>query len=154
MYPGKNFIGIDKKGERIWAGATRGEALNLSNIAFLRIGIEQVAEYFGEGEVDEIWITFPGPFPKKPNKRLSAEKFLKEYQKIIKPEGILHFKTDDPDLFQFTLDSLDNYNAKVLQVISDVHHVEHGNAELDIITDFERRHIAKGRKIYYVRFQF
>ena len=61
LYPNKNFIGIDLKGNRIWVGAKKALQQNLNNVAFLRIQIDRISEFFGNEEVEEIWITFPDP---------------------------------------------------------------------------------------------
>ena len=100
LYPQKNFIGIDIKGNRIWVGAKKALENRLQNVAFLRIQIEQVNEYFSKAEVSEIWITFPDPQLRKSKakKRLTHPKFLRLYQQFLKEGGYIHLKTDSPDL--------------------------------------------------------
>jgi len=104
MHPNRNFIGIDIKGNRIWRGATNALEQGLKNVAFIRSHIDKVPDYFNAQEIEEIWITFPDPQLKgsRAKKRLTHPKFLRLYQQILKPEGILHLKTDSPDLYQFT----------------------------------------------------
>ena len=84
LYPGKNFIGIDQKGNRIWVGAKKAMQQGLENVAFLRIQIDRILEFFGKEEIDEIWITFPDPQLRisKLKKRLTHPKFLRLYQQI------------------------------------------------------------------------
>ena len=107
-YPEKNFIGIDLKSNRMWRGAGIALEENLQNVGFMRAVIDKITELFDENEVDEIWITFPDPFPRLRHEkhRLTAPKFLERYRQILKPDGIVNFKTDDDDLFQYTLNTL------------------------------------------------
>jgi len=104
LYPQKNFIGIDIKGNRIWVGAKRALENKLHNVAFLRTQIDQLNEYFSNCEVAEIWITFPDPQLRKSKakKRLTHPKFLRLYQQFLKQGGYIHLKTDSPDLYEFT----------------------------------------------------
>ena len=97
FFPEKNFIGIDLKGNRIWRGARTGVDENINNLAFLRIQIEDIAAYFGENEVDEIWITFPDPQPQdsREKKRLTFPGFLNKYKGFLKPGGKINLKTDN-----------------------------------------------------------
>jgi tRNA (guanine-N7-)-methyltransferase len=100
-YPDKNFIGVDIKGARMWHGATAAHQDGKTNVAFLRIVIENIAEYFAPNEVSEIWITFPDPHPRegKARKRLCSPRFHEIYRKFIQPVGKLHLKTDNQELF-------------------------------------------------------
>ena len=104
LYPEKNFIGIDLKGNRIWVGAKKALQQNLTNAAFLRTQIDQVCDYFAKNEVEAIWITFPDPQLRrsKAKKRLTHPKFLRLYQQFLVPGGLIHLKTDSPDLYRFT----------------------------------------------------
>jgi tRNA (guanine-N7-)-methyltransferase len=154
-YPYQNFIGVDVKGARIWQGATNTLIKGLNNAAFLRTRIEQIALFFGEGEVDEIWITFPDPFLResKENKRLTSSRFLDQYQKIVKKGATLHLKTDDPTLYDFTLETLQNYEgAHIIYHNSDIYAHELIYNELQYKTHYEKEHLADGRKIKYIRF--
>ena len=107
-FPVKNFIGIDIKGARIWRGAKTGMEEHISNMAFLRIEIEQLEEHFSENEVDEIWITFPDPQPQisRERKRLTSDRFLTMYKKVLSPNGIVHLKTDNDGLYAYTLEKI------------------------------------------------
>src|SRR5688500_7356319 len=101
LYPEKNFIGIDIKGNRIWVGAKAAIEKNLFNAAFLRIQIEKLDEYFAADEVDEIWITFPDPHLRnsRSKKRLTHPKFLRLFAIVMKKSGVIHLKTDSPELY-------------------------------------------------------
>ncbi|MBK9255308.1 MAG: tRNA (guanosine(46)-N7)-methyltransferase TrmB [Saprospiraceae bacterium] len=154
-YPDHNFIGVDIKGARIWQGAAFAMEQNLLNAAFLRTRIEQIELFFEQSEVDEIWITFPDPFLResKENKRLTSARFLNRYKNIIKADGILHLKTDDPTLYQFTLDTLHEYpGAKLLYANDDIYASELKYPELLHKTHYEKEHLEAGKKIKYIRF--
>ena len=102
-YPDRNFIGIDIKGARMWKGAKYALENNVGNAAFIRARIEFIERLFKEDEIDEIWVTFPDPFPKKPSNRLSSSYFINRYSKIIALGGDIHLKTDCRELHDYTL---------------------------------------------------
>lgn len=106
LYPEKNFIGIDIKGARIWAGAKEAYTTGLQNVAFLRTNIEAITSFFAAGEVSEIWITFPDPQMKKATKRLTSTYFMARYQQIMVEGGTMHLKTDSPFLYTYTREML------------------------------------------------
>jgi tRNA (guanine-N7-)-methyltransferase len=101
-YPDKNFIGIDIKGARMWTGATEALQQGMKNVAFLRTKIELLPYFFAEGEVAEIWITFPDPQMRKVNKRLTSTRFMQHYSRVLRPDGWIHLKCDSPFLFTYT----------------------------------------------------
>lgn len=115
MYPNKNFIGVDIKGARMWTGATDSLREGMTNVAFLRTNIEIIDRFFAEGEVDEIWITFPDPQMKKATKRLTSTWFLRRYASFLKPDGIIHLKTDSNFLYTYT-DALAKVNNLPVEV--------------------------------------
>ncbi len=152
MYPDRNFIGVDIKGARIWKGARIAHERKLENVAFLRTRIELIARFFQFDEVDQIWITFPDPFPKKENRRLTADRYLHEYRKILKPGGLLHLKTDDTALFEFSLETLESEHAVQIEtVIRDIYADHLPLPELEIKTYYELQHLRNGKKIHYLR---
>ncbi len=154
-FPDYNFIGVDIKGARIWQGATSVLEKGLSNAGFLRTQIEQIALFFGESEIDGIWITFPDPFLResKENKRLTSTRFLDLYKKIICPGALLHLKTDDLTLYEFTLNTLSVYSgAEVIYHNSDIYSDTLAFDELSYKTYYEKEHLSDGRKIKYIRF--
>jgi len=155
-YPNRNFIGVDIKGARIWKGAGIALKEGLKNVAFLRTRIEQIASFFAAGEVSEIWITFPDPFLRKSkaNRRLTSPRFLKEYCKILQPGGLVHLKTDEPNLYEFTLEVLkDTPYCSLLQHNEDLYAQAMPLPELEIKTFYERMHLLEGKKIKYVQFR-
>lgn len=153
--PDCNYIGIDIKGARIWKGAKRALNEGLDNVRFLRIYIDHLDEYFAPDEVDEIWITFPDPYPKnsKKNKRLSSPRFLELYKKVLKKDGIIHFKTDSDPLFNYTLQTIGKHNCKILDVEEDIYQNRPDDELLTIKTYYERKHLEQNKIIKYVRFQ-
>ena len=155
MFPQRNFIGVDVKGDRIWQGAKDALELKLKNVAFLRIFIDFIPDYFEPGEVDEIWITFPDPYPKEPkqNKRLTSPFFLEQYRHILKPGAALHLKTDSFELYKFTKKILiADPEAHIRQDIFDLYQQTDIPDVLQIQTTYEKRHLAEARKIYYLQF--
>lgn len=152
MYPQKNFIGVDIKGNRIWRGAKTALEEKLNNVAFLRTEVDQLMDYFDKGEVNEIWITFPDPQLRfsKIKKRLTHPKFLRIYQVIISHNGELHLKTDSPVLYQFTKTVINFYQLQLL--IDDNNASASQNPELKIKTHYESLDIAKSNRVYYLKF--
>lgn len=154
LYPKKNFIGVDVKGNRIWVGAKFSLEKKLTNVAFLRTQIHKIDTYFAANEVDEIWITFPDPQLRisKAKKRLVHPRYLRLYQNILKPAGKIHLKTDSPELYNFTKTVIDLYNLTLIQDLDDVHKNGNVSPELGITTYYESLDIAKSKKVFYVCF--
>ena len=157
QYPEKNFVGVDIKGARFWAGAKESLELGLSNVGFLRTQIELIEDVFAENEVDEIWITFPDPQIKfkRTKHRLTNPAFLDRYRTIIQPEGCIHLKTDSEFLHGYTLGLLEGKGWEV----DYAHHDVYGNAYSPkhvtaIQTHYERLFMEKGRLITYLTFRF
>jgi tRNA (guanine-N7-)-methyltransferase len=153
--PERHFIGLDVKGARIWLGASRALEKGLANVVFLRTRIEMIADFFHPAEVDELWITFPDPFLRdsKENRRLTSPYFLNLYRKILKPGGLVHLKTDSPELYEFTLKIIardEQCNLLVSQ--DDIYSEPLIMPELETKTYYEHMHLLDGRKIKYIRF--
>ena len=153
-HPDRNFIGIDMKGPRLWSGCVAAQERGLTNAVFLRIEILNIAHYFANGEIDEIWITFPDPFLKngKFRKRLTATRYLAAYKQVIKAGAPIHLKTDSTHLFEFSLKSLIKNRCIIEEKIDDVHDDEKRHEDLYIKTNYEKKHLADNRVIKYVRF--
>lgn len=120
-YPDKNFIGIDIKGARLWAGAKEAETDGVRNAAFLRINIEMITHFFAPNEVSEIWITFPDPQMKKATKRLTSTYFMARYQQFVREDGVIHLKTDSPFLYTYTQEMLRLNGYKILVDTQDLY---------------------------------
>lgn len=154
-YADRNFIGVDVKGARIWQGAKIALAEELNNVAFLRTKIEVIQEFFGANEVSEIWITFADPFLGKPNRRLTAPAFHERYKSFLKPGGIMHLKTDDPTLYEYTQEVLaERDDVEVLYDRDDIYAQDLDFPELEYKTYYEKSHLRDGRKIKYVRWRY
>lgn len=154
MHPGRNFIGVDIKGNRIYIGAKIALAEGLKNVAFLRAQIQQLTQYFNAQEVQEIWIIFPDPFLResKAKNRLTHARFLKEYQQILASGGIIHLKTDSKELYDFTLESITEQGCTIHHQIEDIYSKELVHEALALKTFYEQMHLAEGRKINYISF--
>jgi tRNA (guanine-N7-)-methyltransferase len=154
MYAQRNFIGIDQKGNRIWVGAKKALQQSLSNVAFLRIQIDGINNYFAQDEVDEIWITFPDPQLRlsKDKKRLTHPKFLRMYQQLLKPGGIIHLKTDSPLLYNFTRKVIEMYGCNLIEATDNVYAQTDIKPELSIKTHYESLDIAGSNRIHYIAF--
>lgn len=101
-YPGKNYIGVDIKGSRMWTGAQDALQSDMHNVGFLRTNIEFIDRFFAPGEVSEIWLTFSDPQMKKATKRLTSSYFLERYRRFMPDGGLIHLKTDSNFLFTYT----------------------------------------------------
>jgi len=152
--PDTNYIGVDVKGNRIWKGASSALSEGLTNVAFLRTRIEQIEYFFDREEIAEIWITFPDPFLRKSksNRRLTARSFLERYQRLLPEGGILHLKTDSPELYDFSLETIGEAPfCNLLYHDDDIYAKPLVHPALEIKTKYERMHLADGRKIKYIQ---
>jgi tRNA (guanine-N7-)-methyltransferase len=154
LYPGRNFIGVDLKGNRIWSGAKKALDEGLKNVAFLRTQIESITDYFAGDEVSETWITFPDPQLRmsKAKKRLTHPRFLRMYKTIMKKDGFIHLKTDSPDLYNFTSLVAELYELNIKESYSDVYAEPDIHQDLKIKTYYESLDIAGSNKVHYLKF--
>ncbi len=154
-YNDKNFIGIDIKGARIWKGASEALLKGLTNAGFLRTRIEHISSVFGPEEVSEIWITFPDPQEKRDRstKRLTSSLFLPIYKQFLKPSGIIHLKTDNEILYNYTCRLCQFNKLDVKYQTNDLYHSDvDDEALLSIKTHYEALFTAKGLSIKYICF--
>ncbi|PHQ59285.1 MAG: tRNA (guanosine(46)-N7)-methyltransferase TrmB [Maribacter sp.] len=152
----KNFIGIDIKGARLWRGAKTALEESLSNVAFLRTQIELIDKLFGKNEISEIWITFPDPQIKfkRTKHRMTNQGFLEKYRSVLKPEGLVHLKTDSEFMHGYTLGLLHGLDLEIMYANHDVYKNEGSPKEvLDIQTFYENQYLEKGKPITYIRFR-
>jgi tRNA (guanine-N7-)-methyltransferase len=154
LYPGRNFIGVDVKGNRIWVGAKKALQLELNNVAFIRTQIDKITDYFAQGEVQEIWLTFPDPQLRtsKAKKRLTHPKFLRLYQQVLQQNGKIHLKTDSPHLYNFTRLVISIHELPLLKDMDNVYNIENRDEELNIKTHYEGLDIAGSNRIHYLQF--
>ena len=152
-FPEFNFIGIDIKGSRMWKGATQAKDLGLKNVGFLRTNIENIQMFFAEGEVAEIWLTFPDPQMKKARKRLTATNFIENYRLIMAPNGIIHLKSDSGFMYQYTEAMVAENHFEVLRKTDDLYHSEILDEVLSIQTFYEKQWLDRGLSIKYLSFK-
>jgi tRNA (guanine-N7-)-methyltransferase len=155
LFPQRNFIGVDLKGNRIWVGAKKALGQNLNNVAFIRTQIDRINTYFNKGEVEEIWLTFPDPQLRtsKAKKRLTHPKFLRLYQQILSPNATINLKTDSPSLYRFTKWVIKLYDLEVLEDIDSVYDQNEISEVLKIKTHYEGLDIAGKNTVHYLRFR-
>lgn len=155
--PDRNYIGVDIKGDRLWKGSTLAVEQNLTNVAFLRTQILLIDNFFEAGEVDEIWLTFPDPRPRKIDvrRRLTNSRFLVMYKSLLKPGGYFRFKTDNTGLFEYTLEEIQSRSDIVdLKFTGDLYESDLRAECFDIRTKYEEMFANKGEKIKYLRCKF
>lgn len=152
LFPGKNFIGVDIKGARMWSGAKEALENKMNNVAFLRTSIELISHFFAPGEVSEIWITFPDPQMKKTNKRLTSTRFMKMYREILSGEGIIHLKTDSHFMFTYTCEMAKANHYPVLFSTDDLYHSGLADTILSIRTYYEQQWLDRGLTIKYIKY--
>ena len=157
LYPEQNFVGVDVKGARLWVGSTQAEEETLTNVAFLRIRLLDIDRYVAPGEAAALWITFPDPRPRDRDakRRITSTRFMDLYRQILRPGGVVHLKTDNQLLFDFTLDSLRERNDVLdLEHTHDLYTSSMYGVEQQITTDYEQKFRAQGKQICYLRFTF
>lgn len=161
MFPERNHIGVDIKGNRIWRGAKTSMEEGLKNVAFLRTRIEGIDSFFDTNEVDQIWITFPDPHKKerRRNHRLTHPRFLDLYRKILKPGGTINLKTDSSTLYDFTMDVILEQGLKVHHQTIDVYTLGAKKFPDDLMTlmetktHYEKMWLEDGKQIKFIRFE-
>lgn len=150
-YPDKNFIGVDIKGARMWAGAKQAVQQGIGNAAFLRTNIESITHFFAPNEVSEIWITFPDPQMKKATKRLTSTYFMERYEQVVQPGGLIHLKTDSPFLYTYTAEMLRINGYKVLVNNKDLYGQPEGLEDATALqTHYEQQWLDRGMTIKYL----
>ncbi|ETN93791.1 tRNA (guanine-N(7)-)-methyltransferase [Zhouia amylolytica] len=155
-FPEKNFIGIDIKGARMWRGAKTALEENVANVGFLRTQIELIENIFEAGEVSEIWITFPDPQIKykRTKHRMTNSAFLQMYKRILKPDGVMHLKTDSEFMHGYTLGLLHGEGHEVLYANHNVYKNEGSPDEVTSIqTFYEKQYLEQQKPITYIKFK-
>ena len=154
VYPEKNFIGIDIKGNRMWVGAKKAIEDKLNNAHFLRTRIEFIDSFFAKDEVDEIWITFPDPQMQsnRKRKRLTAPIFLNRYKEFLKPGGIVQLKTDSEFLYHYTNYIISENKLTKLIDTADLYNSQYQDLTHGVKTHYEQLFLAKGQPIHYLQF--
>lgn len=156
LFPEKNFIGIDIKGDRIAVGSNQAIEQALKNVGFLRVKVQDLLSFFDQNEVSEIWITFPDPQPLKSGikKRLTNDRFLQMYKSILIDAGILHLKTDSELLFDYSIERLEVFGTMNLVYTKDLYKSDLNVRHFGIKTRFEEIFTNKGFSINYLSCEF
>ncbi len=152
-FPNRNFIGIDVKGNRIWKGAKYALDNNITNVAFHRLMIGNIEEYFAKGEIDEFWITFPDPQHGKKRKRLTNAMFLDRYRNISKDGAVMNLKSDSTRFYAFTKEIIAEQKLTVIQDSDDLYAWDEIPEHLaNIQTFYEQMWLDQGKKIKFLRY--
>ncbi len=151
--PGKNFIGVDIKGARMWKGAKNALERGIRNVAFLRTSIEIIDRFFAPGEVEQIWLTFPDPQMKSVRRRLTATNFMEKYRQMLSPNGVVHLKTDSNFQYQYTLEMVKENGLTILAQTDDLYQSSLLDEVLSIQTFYEKQWRERGIPIKYLAFQ-
>jgi len=150
--PSRNYIGIDIKGSRMWNGAKKALDAGLTNVGFLRTHIEMIHQFFAPGEVSEIWLTFPDPQMKKVRKRLTSTRFIELYRKFLRPDGVIHLKTDSNFQYTYTVEMAKINGFRILSNNNDIYDSDSIDKTLRIKTFYEKQWIGRGITIKYISF--
>lgn len=150
--PDINYIGIEKYSSVLIRAIEKQTELELPNLKFIRMDAENINDVFAENEVDGIYLNFSDPWPKDRHakRRLTSRQFFARYEKLLKPEGKIQFKTDNSALFDFSLEEVEAANFKATEVSYDLHNSEWN--EGNVMTEYEERFSAKGNPIKRVVF--
>ena len=154
--PGRNYIGVDIKGARLWKGAKYATEHALPNVAFLRTRVEFISAFFAPGEVSEVWLTFSDPQYRSENSRLCSPLFLERYRNFLCPGGVIHLKTDSRFLHEYARAVCAANSLQVLACTQDLY----GTAGEDSIqpvvrevkTFYEQLFLQQGYPITYLSF--
>lgn len=147
--PGINYVGIEKYSSVLLRALQKMEAKPLPNLLFIRMDAEEITEVFDREEVDRIYLNFSDPWPKDRHakRRLPSKEFLLRYDQFLKKDGVLEFKTDNKDLFDFALEELPAAGWETVGVTYDLHH-DMQMAEGNVMTEYEEKFSSKGNPIY------
>lgn len=146
--PDVNYIGIEKYSSVLLRAIQKMEEEELPNLKFIRMDAEDITQVFGEGEVDRIYLNFSDPWPKDRHakRRLPSRQFLDRYDQILKPDGLLEFKTDNRALFDFAVEELGAAGWKAKALTYDLH-ADAGLMVGNIMTEYEEKFSAMGNPI-------
>ena len=152
--PDRNFIGIDIKGARMWRGAKTATERGMKNVGFVRTRIEFIGSFFGEGEIDEIWITFPDPQLKtrRAKKRLTGPMFLEQYARLLRADGAINLKTDSKHLYNYTAAVIERFGLPCEVANDDIYGTSYADEVLSVKTAYEQMFLTRGLPITYTRF--
>ncbi|MBR4832165.1 MAG: tRNA (guanosine(46)-N7)-methyltransferase TrmB [Butyrivibrio sp.] len=149
LHPDINYVGIEKYSSVLLRAIQKQEQLLLPNVIFIRMDAENICDVFAPSEVDRIYLNFSDPWPKDRHakRRLPSREFLKRYDKILVPDGVVEFKTDNMDLFDFALEEVEPAGWTLDAVTRDLHNDPVMN-ENNVMTEYEERFSSMGNPIY------
>lgn len=150
--PQCNYIGIDRKGARLWRGCKTATENQMPNVAFVRCKIEDIEYFFAPKEVSEVWVTFPDPQPKKERRRLTSPRYVESYNRLLRPNGLVHLKTDSRLLYEYTLEQIELNHWKLEENIEDVYQTPCDEILTSVQTFYEKMWLAEKSLISYIRF--
>ena len=152
--PQCNYIGVDIKGARMWRGAKTATDNEMPNVGFVRTRIEFIDSFFAEGEVEEIWITFPDPQLKtrRAKKRLTSPLFLERYARMLSAGGAVNLKTDSQHLYNYTQAVIGHYGLPCEVSNNDIYGTGYADEVLSVKTAYEKMFLERGLPITYTRF--
>jgi tRNA (guanine-N7-)-methyltransferase len=153
-YPDRNYIGIDIKGARMWRGCKTSVEEGMTNVAFIRTRVDFISGFFEKDEVSEIWITFPDPQPRKKQvkKRLTSPRFIDRYKQLLAPNGIIHLKTDNTEMYLFTLSIIEQEGYKLIYQTADLYDSGFEGDAVEVRTFYEEKFLKEGKAIKYIQF--
>jgi tRNA (guanine-N7-)-methyltransferase len=145
--PNINYIGIEKYSSVLIRAIEKRNELDMENLYFIRMDAEEIVDIFEEGEVDQIYLNFSDPWPKDRHakRRLTSKEFFARYNKILKKDGVVIFKTDNKDLFDFSVEEIPLANWKLKDVTYDLHNSEF--VEGNVMTEYEEKFVTEGKPI-------
>lgn len=148
LHPEINYIGIERYSSVLLRALQKREQLELPNIYFMCIDAKELAEVFAPGEVDRIYLNFSDPWPKDRHarRRLTSPDFMKVYDKVLSPDGLVEFKTDNQDLFTYSLEAIPEAGWKIDAFTRDLHHNEE-MAQGNVMTEYEMKFSEQGNPI-------
>lgn len=148
LNPDLNFIGIEKYSSVLIRAVEKQEADTLSNLVFVRMDAEYITDAFAEHEVEHIYLNFSDPWPKDRHakRRLTSRNYLNRYRILLPSDGCIEFKTDNTDLFAFSLEEIRLAGWKLLACTRDLHRDDEMNRD-NIMTEYEEKFSAKGNPI-------
>ena len=141
------FLGLELRAEMVMQAIERVKELP-DNLYLLQLNAQLLPELFAPGEIDVIYINFPDPWPKTKHdkRRLTAPEFLQIYRQILRDEGEIRFKTDNIDLFEWSLITFEQQGFRLLDVDHDLSEEDSG-----VISEYEKRFRTRGQSIYFAR---
>lgn len=148
LHPNINYVGIERYPSVLLRGLQKRAELELNNIYFMCVDAKNLAEIYAPGEVEKIYLNFSDPWPKDRHekRRLTSEEFMAVYNQILRPDGVVEFKTDNRGLFDYSLEAIPRAGWKIVDFTYDLHHSEMGTG--NVMTEYEEKFSSKGNPIY------